>query len=249
MNHDADQTAPPPSPEDEAAVRRLLADAREGGPLPPAVAARLDRTLAGLSEERSADGSPQVEVVALAPRRRRAAALLVAAAAVVVGGVALASRDSGSDNGSASTAADSSVSRAQGSAAEDYAAAPNSGSGGGGSARHLRKDMDASRSTVDGLEAVVPGRLRPDHLAADLRALRSDWRRVPATAYDATAPVLPPGFPCAPASYGRGVLLGARYGARPAVVAFRMPRGDTQVVEVLQCGTGEVLRSTALPVG
>jgi hypothetical protein len=245
---DAEQPAPQPSPEDEAAVRRLLADSRETGPLPTEVAARLDATLAGLLAERTADGAPAAEVVPLAPRRRRrAAALLVAAAAVVVGGIAIGSYESGGGD-SASTSADSAVSREQNadtsaSGAKDHAA--------GGQSLAAPRSSRATRPTtseMDALEAVVPSRVRPDHLVPDLTRLRHRWAaRVPESAYAADAPVVPAGFNCASAHYGHGVLLGARYAGHPAVVAFRTPKGDTQVVEVLQCGTADVLRSATIP--
>ena len=52
-----------------------------------------------------------------------------------------------------------------------------------------------------------------------------------------------------PAAWGRGVLVAVRNDGAPAYVAFRQPMGASQVVEVLQCGTAEVLRSTTLPTG
>ena len=57
----------------------------------------------------------------------------------------------------------------------------------------------------------------------------------------------PQGFACKSAAWGRGVLVAVRYDGAPAFVAFRMPMGETQVVDVLQCGTGDTLRSTTLP--
>ena len=246
MTHDdADQPAPQPSPEDEAAVRRLLADVRETGPVPPAVAARLDDALAGLAGGRTADGAPVADVVPLAARRRRrAAALLVAAAAVVVGGVAITSHRSGDGDSASSMSADSAVSREDRS---DTAAAPAQGDSGGGSlSPHGR--AKASRKTVNDLQVAAPARVRPDHLVPDLEQLRRRLlRRITSSAYAADEPVTPHGFRCAPAPYGHGVLLGVRYDGGPAVVAFRTPKGDTQVVEVLQCGTGDVLRSATIP--
>ncbi|GAA3833293.1 hypothetical protein [Nocardioides panacisoli] len=247
---DADQQAPQPSPEDEAAVRRLLAGVREAGPVPPAVAARLDDTLAGLAGARTADGAPVADVVPLAPRRRRrAAALLVAAAAVVVGGIAISSHgSSGEDAGS--TSADSAVSREPGADAEVSGAKDYSGGGGGDSITPHDRTKAPTRSDLNALKSVASARVRPGHLVPDLKALRHGFaRQVGRSAYSADAPVAPDGFRCAPARYGHGVLLGVRYGGRPAVVAFRIPKGDTQVVEVLQCGTADVLRSTTIPAG
>lgn len=119
----------PLDPAREAAVRRLLAQARvdpatEG--LPPQVAARLDATLADLVAGRGADQptdrptdqptpSPQAEH--LAPvrdlahsRRRRGGALLLAAAAVVVAGVGISQVvDPAADEGAGSSSASESV--------------------------------------------------------------------------------------------------------------------------------------------
>lgn len=97
-----DETGPDPvlDPATAAAVRRLLAEARHDEPVPPAVAARLDATLAGLRAERpSAAPSPMPPLaprpggddapidLAARRRRRRGSVLLAAAAAVVVVGV------------------------------------------------------------------------------------------------------------------------------------------------------------------
>ena len=106
--------APDLTPAEEAEVRRRLAEARHTAPVPPEVAARLERTLAGLVEERhtgTAEGrrtgttaenrrtgpaeaglarAPEAAasrtgaVVELAARRRRRAGALVLAAAAVV---------------------------------------------------------------------------------------------------------------------------------------------------------------------
>ncbi|HWJ83691.1 MAG TPA: hypothetical protein VNS55_15735 [Nocardioides sp.] len=246
---DADQPAPPPSPADEAAVRRLLADARETEPVPPSVAARLDETLAGLVAERS----ETPEVVALASRRRRrAGALLVAAAAVVVGGLVVG-RYAAEDGSSADQASsDSAVARDQPEAAAEGPASTRSGKNDmstSDSADALDNSLEGNIAEDYAFRTRAPAHLRPDHLMADVVALRRTWPRdVDPDAYAATAPVLPSGFPCASAPWGHGILLGVHYGARPAVVAYRAPQGDTQVVEVLQCGTADVLRSTTIPV-
>lgn len=52
---------------------------------------------------------------------------------------------------------------------------------------------------------------------------------------------------CESADWGPGLLVRVRYAGEPAVLAFRSPAGDTQVVDLLQCGTAEVLRSVTLP--
>lgn len=236
MTHDdADQPAPPPSPADEAAVRRLLADARETGPVPPEVAARLDARLADLVAERE----PPADVVPLAARRRRrAGALLLAAAAVVVGGVALGqySPSGDGDSSGADTAADSAVDRTDQGAGR--AEAPEAGA-----------FDEATPGNSDGLTLRKTGetaaRVRPDHFAADVKALRRSHQL--AASLDDSALAVPRDFHCKRADFGPGLLVGVRYGDQPAVVAYRPPTGDTQVVEALQCGTGDVLRSTTVP--
>ena len=93
----------PLTPDEEATVARMLADA--AGPLrmPDDVVARLDGVLADLERERSATAGAEVVVVELRARRRWPR-VLVAAAAVVVGGyavgtVATQGTLSGSDDG------------------------------------------------------------------------------------------------------------------------------------------------------
>src|SRR5690242_14743383 len=76
----------PLDPAQDERIRRLLADARHTDPMPEAVVARLDRVLAGLSDDRT-ERAERAEVVDLMARRRRTVGqLLVAAAAVVAVG-------------------------------------------------------------------------------------------------------------------------------------------------------------------
>ena len=53
---------------------------------------------------------------------------------------------------------------------------------------------------------------------------------------------------CAPVEWGEGVAVAVLYEAGPAVLVLRPPDGESQVVDLLQCGTGETLRSVTLPV-
>ncbi len=55
-------------------------------------------------------------------------------------------------------------------------------------------------------------------------------------------------FSCGPADYGVGKLMAVRYNGMPAVLAYRPPKGDTQVVELLQCGSADLMRSTTVPL-
>jgi hypothetical protein len=54
-------------------------------------------------------------------------------------------------------------------------------------------------------------------------------------------------FVCSPAEFGEGLLLAVRYEGAPAVLAYRSATGETQSVELLQCGTAKVLRSKVIP--
>jgi len=55
-------------------------------------------------------------------------------------------------------------------------------------------------------------------------------------------------FVCGAAAWGPGTLVAALYDGVPTVLAYRPLSGETQTVDLLRCGTGELLRSTVLPV-
>jgi hypothetical protein len=240
-------------PQQEAAVRRLLAEARATEPIPADVAARLDRVLVGLGEEgfpRSVSG----HVVAPPWRRRRATVVLVAAAAVVAIGVGLGQLDGiqdGADDGANGGSADSFVTaeRAPGDGALDDADGADEGAAPTEAASAYASSPDP-RSPV--------GRVRDDRFTADVNQLR---RAIPDDAVDGefvqlTADQLPPGyvdtdraFECAPARYGPGVLVPVIYDGTPFVLAYHPVVGESQVVDLLRCGTGESVRSTTLRAG
>jgi len=52
---------------------------------------------------------------------------------------------------------------------------------------------------------------------------------------------------CAPADWGPGTPVAVLYERSPAVLVFRPATGDAQVADLVQCGTGEILRSVTLP--
>lgn len=243
MTDEADLT-----PEREAAVRRLLGSVGADAPaLPADVAERLDAALDDLVAERSGRGRAEPEehlapVVPLSSRRRRTyAALFVAAAAVVVAGIGVPLLH---DDTPAQPAAssDTGVSRTP-TVGLPHSARPlrdsESNQVNGYAAGRKAPQTESSRAQMDGL-------LRRPTLRTDLLRLR---RQVPPDAtYRSTSVHSAPGFTCADTDFGRGYLLGAEYAGAPAVVAFRRPAGSTQVAEVLQCGTGTVLRSITLPI-
>jgi hypothetical protein len=232
------------SPEQER-VRRLLAEARVEAPMPDDVVARLDRVLARLADEEDDDDAPSLVDLA-ARRRRKAATLLVAAAAVVAVGVGAGQLLPGAGlSGGDDSAAES--------APEPAASATNDGV----------DQVGPEGAFSPRLGQGGPQRVRPDHFADDVARLR-----VPAMAdATSTAGSAPPpslveegglslgsassqfsGFVCDPApSWGPGDLVAVRYSGVPAVLAFRPPAGDTQVVDLLECGTAAILRSVTLP--
>ena len=248
-DHDPDVT-----PEQETRLRRLLAQARHGEPVPDDVAARLDRVLEQLQADGlDRDGDRSVVDLA-ARRRRRVTTLLVAAAAVVVVGVGVGqvTKSGESDTASAESSAggDSSQSlsddlaeaesqrKYDGSSELDTlpgAPAPNAASG------------DASESGVAPLPPVV---LTTEGFAKQAVRYRDrpGVESLVSSVVPGEALSLSESFVCDTAPWGEGRLLAALYDDVPAVLAYRPVAGETQTVDLLRCGSGEVLRSTVLPV-
>ncbi|GAA4816762.1 hypothetical protein ACFQ0K_08280 [Nocardioides caeni] len=260
----SDADGPELSPEQDAAVRRLLAEA--GGPeaLPDDVATRLEETLAELRAERDAadlvsTGVAEEHGVVLprdelaGRRRRKARLLLVAAAAVLVGAVAAGQlADRPTDDAAVA-----------GQSAEDDPARTADSAGGAALQEGAELEPDASMpgdledsAQDDGLAARplerVPSdgplrSIRADRLREDLVALQHVSLPDPATVdYSGAVFVAPQDFMCEPADFGAGHLVAVEYAGRPAVVAFRAPAGTTQEADVLACGTGDTLHSVTL---
>ncbi|HWM73247.1 MAG TPA: hypothetical protein VNQ53_05880 [Nocardioides sp.] len=234
------------TPEQEARVARLLADARVVEPMPPEVAARLDRVLEGMSGERVlGPGEVHPPVVNLAARRRRrVVTLLAAAAAVVVAGVGVGQLfDSQDDSDGGSTAVQA---EDQGDAASEDEANPLPSDG----APQLTEPPPLTEGQVRALGA--PARITAGAFADDVRRLqdrpgvRTDGSSGAMRDRDLAAPEMD--FSCGAADYGVGKLMAVRYNGMPAVLAYRPPKGDTQVVDLLQCGSGDLVRSTTIPL-
>jgi hypothetical protein len=227
--------------EQEERVRRLLAEARVDAPMPEDVVTRLDAVLARLAE--GEPGGDEARVVALASRRRhKVVTLLVAAAAVVVVGVGvgqLVGGSTGSDDSLASTDA--------GADAAQDAEAPGAAPGAGADAS---TDGLTALSSVSAFVVGAPA-VRESHFADDVARIAERGRSAD---YSAEAEggaddlSLPADLICDPAEWGPGLLQLVRYEGQPAVLAFRPRMGDNQVVDLLQCGTGEILRSVTLHV-
>ena len=245
------------TPEQEADISRLLAEARHDEPIPADVAARLDAVLGDLSaddlevfENRTAGSttSPACDAAA-----QRGARLLIAAAAVVVGGVAvgqvLGSTNIGSDSDDAATSADAGGEAGQPAnrddAGGDAAVGPDEESGGerpfagvGGGQRPglplpVRRaaavhEQGTSRSRSTPSSADVDG---PAAAAATASTPSGSTARSPARA----------------ANYGEGAKLPAYYDEQEAVLVLRRPSAGIQRVDLLACGTASVLASADLP--
>ncbi|HEU4811802.1 MAG TPA: hypothetical protein VFT00_06655 [Nocardioides sp.] len=220
MTDDPDLT-----PEQETRVRRLLTDARHAEPIPEDVAARLDRVLAQLAVDDTDDTGRVVSLAAR--RRRRAGSLLVAAAAVVVVGIGLGQLlgppNSGSDSSPASTDAGSTM-------------------------REAPEGADAGTLPAPTYALKSPVPIHPDRFSRDVTRIRRLASTVsgaqelgPTTTDDKSA------FACSPAAWGAGTFVPVTYGGDPAVLVLRRVTGDTQVVELFECGSSEPLRSITLP--
>ncbi len=221
------------TPDQEARIRRLLAEARHADPVPGDVAARLDRVLAGLAQ---ADG--QVVDLAVRRRRRRVGGLLLAASAVVVAGIAVG-QFTGDDASSRGEAAETPASQRQEakSGGQNDAAAPEAAP-----SDEVPSTSSSTAALPDTLVEKVPP-VSTRHFARDVARYRSLSRAEKDSRYQSTSD-----FVCEPADWGAGRLVPVLADGRPAVLVYRPPRGDSQVVDLLQCGSGDVLRSTTLPL-
>lgn len=218
MTDDPDLT-----PEQETRVRRLLTDARHAAPIPEDVVARLDRVLAQLAVDDTDDAGRVVSLAAR--RRRRVGSLLVAAAAVVAVGIGLGQVVGGS-NGGADTASND--------AASTLREAPEAAG------------TDTVPAPTYAFTSPVP--IHPDRFSRDVTRIQ----RLADTVYGAEAPGPTStdersAFACSPAAWGSGTFVPVTYAGEPAVLVLRRVTGDTQVVDLFECGSSDPLRSITLP--
>jgi hypothetical protein len=229
------------TPEQEARVARLLAGARAEGPMPAEVAARLDKVLAGLEGESVAPERPAPAVDLAARRRHRVRTLLIAAAAVVVVGAGIGQL--------MGTSQDDADSGGGGTAAQEAEGEDNS---------TLRREDQADGAgpaqapTPEELESLgTPARITTASFPKAVRRLqdRPGLRSTTAEGYlsdrDLSADA---DFRCAPTDFGPGKLIAVRYNGSPAVLVYQPPAGDTQVVNLVQCRSGDILRSATIPL-
>ncbi|WP_298747223.1 hypothetical protein [uncultured Nocardioides sp.] len=217
----------------------------------------------------------KAEVYALAARRRRtAAALLAAAAAVVVVGVGIEQVVGSPGGGESLTAGGDASSVEEDPETADRTEGRASGgdldaAGGEEPASELLQDYAAGAEfSTDGslteLDAgladlvVLRGRLAAVREERFTRAAARIQRQVlgrSAKARDGLTTSLRRAAPkvqrawqgCAPADWGPGTPVAVLYERSPAVLVFRPATGDAQVADLVQCGTGEILRSVTLP--
>jgi hypothetical protein len=224
-DHEPELRESPLDPADDARIRALLADARHTEPMPADVAARLDRVL----EELAQDRAPIAPVIDLARRRRTAAKLLVAAAAVVVAGVGIGQVLPGVDGGT-------SAQDAQAPAADSQEVQAEGGAGGSDRAPSLDSDPAVPEATAGHV-----AHIREEHFGADVRLVRSQLGGDDAKGFAAA-----PDTACLPAPVGDGTILAVDYDGASAALVLRPPAGDTQVVDLYLCGQTSPQRSITL---
>ncbi len=222
---------------DEEEIRRLLADARLTEPMPTDVVARLDGVLADLHAEDPARPTQRPVDLAVVRRRRNARVWLVAAAAVIAVGVGINQLDltSGSTSDDSGGSAGSAASALQGESSKDEAG----GDQGDGPARAsgivVPLDSDRFGAQVRRLGADADAELRPtaSGAASDRYQTLAGTCRSDARSED----------------WGDGRLVSVTYDGAPAVLVFRVAKGETQVVDLFLCGQEQAERSITLPVG
>jgi len=226
------------TPEEEQ-VRRLLADARHSEPMPEDVAARLDEVLAGLREHpapvvRTAPSGADLDA---ARRRRRVRSWVLAAAAVVVLGVGFNQVDwTGLSAGDGDSASSDAV--------------PDSAAGAEAPAESTEEDRDL-RTAVRRLSSERFGE-EVELLRATRATLSSDQAPLAASRPDGLD-VFQDGeaeysVVCDLGRLGLGRAVPVRYDGERGWLVFRVPEGDTQVVDLYLCGRDEPTRSVTLPV-
>lgn len=244
------------TPEEEAELSALLADA--GGPVatPPEVVARLDDVLAGLVAERDAIQETAVQQpraggpvsLEVERRRRQWPRALLAAAAVVAGGYGVGAALTGT-----TMSGDSGAVSADDSAGGSPDAAESDASGGQALESAPQRDAIGRRpvqAPANGfaLRQEAP-RLRSDHLAEDvLRVLdRSGQEPAPDDATVSKRALLGAAATCLPPDLGRDeTWYLVRYDGLRAALVTEPPAQGTVEATVVGCD-GEPLDSVTVP--
>ena len=229
------------TPEQDSELTRLLVAARHDEPLPPEVAERLDRVLAGLSPEQEVPTGAPVSDLAAHRRRRNVAVLLAGAAAVIVAGFGIGQvidvGDQGGDSAGGSAAEPANRDQAEGQSLDDGSAAGSNAA--------------PDQSLTGPVPSLSPLDLSSAHLRRDLAEQLPQASGEPAgVEAQESSPEAFAAYGCAPTSpeaYGPGSLFPALYDGQPAVLALRPPVGATREADVLACGTAVPLGSATLP--
>jgi len=232
------------TPDQHDDVRRALAEARHTDPIPADVAARLDRVLDDLADERSAATESAHSVVSLEARRRRrhATRMLVAAAAVVVGGFSINAivgneliTGRASDEGATSADRDDSF----GSRQPEVAGQNGSGASAPPSDGSDSPAVPGASGPLDGLgEGVTSFTIRKDYVRQDAARLY---------ALSATAPSVK--LSCV-AHTSEERVIPVRYVNRRAALVVRVPEGAHQRLDLYYCPIGHpgrLIRSVVVP--
>lgn len=247
------------TPEQEADIRRLLAEARHDEPIPADVVARLDAALGDLTRDDviTYGRATVTDLDAARRRRRNAGRLLLAAAAVVVGGVAVGQSigTGGSDDMDAGSATAESGDSPRSTAADgDDAAGGETGTEDFGEAN----EPPAPAEAPDDLSAYLTDQLgsplsfTSDNFAAEVQASLASPARVRREAAYAELDAVKQYaieklWTCPDGDYGDGAKLPAYYDEQEAVLVLRRPTAGIQRVDLLECGTAAVLQSVDLP--
>lgn len=229
------------TPDQDDAVRALLAAARHTDPTPPDVVARLDDELAALTAGRREVRAPDRAVTLASRRRRTAASLLLAAAAVVVVGVGigqvLPSTDSANDASAGSAADTATMEDAPTSAESDRAAAgepqTKAGSEGGfeGEASSEAPQGDAEMRVQATAPDAISGLSSDSALKPQVRRLRNATIARTESSYAADSTCVLPA-----AESDAETVVSVTFDDLPGALVLRVPVAGRQQVDVFVCG-------------
>lgn len=206
-------------PQDDA-VRRLLADARHDQPMPPQVAARMDRVIADLTADRSSPGNPAPDRVVPLHRRRLPAFILAAAAVLAIGFGVSQMIPTSSDQDAATNAESSSARESE----EDKAAGDSA-------------DKGQPESLVDELTAAVSA--LPELVEFDAQSL-AGLRGSPELVASLREQVEEQAQGCGPLTLRQGSEVRyARHKSSLLVVVFTDGAGSMGQAEVYPCSSAQ----------
>lgn len=247
------------TPEQEARVRRLLAEARHTEPMPADVATRLDAVLAGLVESReqplesagtpaapptAGRGAAVVELAARRRRRRRVTQALVAAAAVTVVGFAGPSLLSDVTSRAGSDSATTAESAPEAPDGNDAGGAPQADAPEPGS------DSDSEQYSAGGMSATAETPVPLRSATFDRDAAQAYGLAEGAEAPLAAAPGELRSWKrdCSATGVGPGTRLPATLDGRDGWLVFSTPADGTTRAEFYGCGATSPERSAELTV-